>query len=152
MPLCRNNERVLLLIQAITGGRVNIKPSERRFPLGATFSALVIGVLVAMPARVATASKSAPGTLIAQDEGSSDEDNVPSDQVDKYIAVYTAMQKNHSLSVDQAASKQGLTVDQFRTLEDKIERNPVVHERVLDALKASGKKAASGASSKQNAD
>jgi len=125
------------------------------FPLGATFSAFLFGALVGMPARAAAASANAAmqGFLIAQDdEGSSDEDNVPSDQVDKYIAVYSAMQKNHSLSVEQAASKQGLTVDQFRTLEDKIERNPVVHERVLDALKASatGKKAA--ASSNQNAD
>ena len=74
--------------------------------------------------------------MLAQDESVPDEDAVPTDQVDKYIAVYSAMQKNHSLSVEQAASKQGLTVDQFRTLEDKIERNPVVHERVLDALKS----------------
>jgi hypothetical protein len=128
--------------------------AELMFPFAATFSAFVIGIVVALPARVAASSlTAAQGTMIAQDDTSSDEDNIPSDQVDKYIAVYTAMQKNHSLSVEQAASKQGLTVDQFRTLEDKIERNPVVHERVLDALKASasGKKAASGPSSKQNA-
>ena len=45
------------------------------------------------------------------------------------------------------APEQGLTVDQFRTLEDKIGRNPIVHQRVLDALKASssnGKMAGSG--------
>ena len=81
---------------------------------------------------------------MAQDDSTADEEAIPTDQVEKYIAVYSAMQKNHSLSVDQAASREGLTVDQFRTLEDKIERNPVVHERVLDALKtsATGKKAA----------
>lgn len=86
--------------------------------------------------------------MLAQDEGIPDEDAVPTGQVDKYIAVYSAMQKNHSLSVEQAASKQGLTVDEFRTLEDKIERNPIVHQRVLDALKAStssAKTAGSGA-------
>ena len=155
MPLCWDSERVLLLIQHHPGGRVNTKPSALMFPLGATFSALVIGIMVALATLVASASMSAAqGTVIAQDESPSDEDNIPSDQVDKYIAVYTAMQKNHSLSVADAAPKQGLTVDQFRTLEDKIERNPVVHERVLDALKksASGKKAASDSSSKQNAD
>ncbi len=86
---------------------------------------------VADPASVAN-------PLLTQDDDSiPDEDAVPSGQVDKYIAVYSAMQKNHSLTVEQAASKQGLTVDEFRTLEDKIERNPTVHERVLDALKAS---------------
>ncbi len=87
-------------------------------------------------------------TRLAQDDDSiPDEDAVPSDQVDKYIAVYSSMQKNHGLTVEQAASKQGLTLDEFRTLEDKIERNPIVHERVLDALKASAtgsKTAASG--------
>jgi len=75
-------------------------------------------------------------TILAQDD-SSDEETIPTDQVDKYIKVYSSMQKNHSLSVEQATSKQGLSVDEFRTLEDKIERNPVVHQRVLDALKAS---------------
>ena len=92
-------------------------------------------------------SASVRSVILAQDESPPDEDAVPTDQVDKYIAVYTAMQKNHSLSVEQAAAKQGLTVDQFRSLEDKIERNPVVHERVLDALKASssGGKAANRA-------
>ncbi|HVN28649.1 MAG TPA: hypothetical protein VMT64_09200 [Candidatus Binataceae bacterium] len=75
--------------------------------------------------------------MFAQDDDSADEEAIPSAQVDKYIAVYSAMQKNHGLSVEQATSKQGLTVDEFRTLEDKIERNPVVHQRVLDALKAS---------------
>ena len=72
---------------------------------------------------------------IAQDEAPEDEDAIPGDQVDKYIAVYGAMQKDHSLSVDQATAKQGITVAQFRNLEDKIERNPVIHQRVLDALK-----------------
>jgi hypothetical protein len=72
---------------------------------------------------------------IAQDEAPDDETTIPTDQVEKYIAVYSAMQKDHSISVDQASAKQGLTVAQFRDLEDKIERNPVIHQRVLDALK-----------------
>jgi hypothetical protein len=80
--------------------------------------------------------RSSSATILAQDD-SSDEETIPTDQVDKYIKVYSSMQKNHSLSVEQATSKQGLSVDEFRTLEDKIERNPVVHQRVLDALKAS---------------
>jgi hypothetical protein len=86
---------------------------------------------------VARSSAAMRGPMLAQDDSIPDEDAVPTDQVDKYIAVYSAMQKNHGLSVADAASKQGLTVDEFRTLEDKIERNPTVHQRVLDALKAS---------------
>ncbi len=92
-----------------------------------------------------------PDLILAQDDDSiPDEDAVPTEQVDKYIAVYSSMQKNHGLSVAEAASKQGLTVDEFRTLENKIERNPIVHERVLDALKASasGAKTATSGSDK----
>jgi len=120
------------------------------FPLLAVISGVLLAALVATSAHAIAVSTAARATTIAQDdEGTSDEEAIPTDQVDKYIAVYSAMQKNHGLSVEQAASKQGLTVDQFRTLEDKIERNPVIHERVLDALKASatGKKAASSAPS-----
>jgi hypothetical protein len=88
-------------------------------------------------------------TNLAQDEGAADDETeVPADQVNKYIAVYSAMQKNHGLTVDQAAPQQGLTVDQFRNIEDKIGRNPVIHERVLDALNKSKSPGASKNSSK----
>lgn len=114
-------------------------------------SALVcaVAILAAMPGLSMASAAPTPSHLqLVQDEGVPDEDAVPTDQVDKYIAVYSAMQKNHSLSVEQAASKQGLTVDQFRTLEDKIERNPIVHQRVLDALKASSSNKVAGSATK----
>jgi len=116
------------------------------FPL---LAAAVVVALAWMPAISIASRYNLRDRTFAQDDTSSDEDNIPSEQVDKYIAVYSAMQKNHSLSVEQAASKQGLTVDEFRTLEDKIERNPVVHERVLAALKnqTAGSKAAPGSAS-----
>ena len=138
------------------------KKSELTFSYLAITSAALAAALVSVPAiSIAASTDPSPsvshycvatsGVMLAQDDSVPDEDAVPSDQVDKYIAVYSAMQKNHSLSVEQAASKQGLTVDQFRTLEDKIERNPIVHQRVLDALKASsasGKAASASGSSK----
>ena len=100
-------------------------------PVGSIAASMPMSGSAADPVSIAT-------PLLTQDDDSiPDEDAVPSGQVEKYIAVYSAMQKNHSLTVEQAASKQGLTVEEFRTLEDKIERNPTVHERVLDALKAS---------------
>jgi hypothetical protein len=114
----------------------------------ARYSAVAGALLLPMPAISMAASipranpvglpSVSQGLMLAQDDDSvPDEDAVPTAQVDKYIAVYSAMQKIHSLTAEQAASKQGMTLDEFRTLEDKIERNPVVHERVLDALKAS---------------
>ncbi len=124
--------------------------------LAITF-ALVAAALTVLPAISNAANRSASSSTVGdparaqeRDDSVPDEDAVPTAQVEKYIAVYAAMQKNHGLSVEQAASRQGLTVDQFRTLEDKIERNPIVHQRVLDALKAStrGGKAAAPESSK----
>ena len=71
----------------------------------------------------------------AQGETDEDDKDVPTSQVDKYISVYAAMQKDHNLTVEQAASKQGLTVAQFRELEGKIERNDTLRERVRKALR-----------------
>ncbi len=87
----------------------------------------------------------APATRLAQAESDDDSDDkeIPPSQVDKYINVQVAMQKDHSLTVEQAASKQGMTVAQFRTLEGKIERDDTLRERVRTALrKATNPKAA----------
>ncbi len=71
----------------------------------------------------------------ASDTGDEDDKDVPTSKVDKYIAVYESMQKDHSLTVEQAASKQGLTVAQFRALENKIEADDTLRERVRKALR-----------------
>ncbi len=71
----------------------------------------------------------------APDAGDDEEKEVPPSQVDRYITVYKAMQRDHSVTVEQAAAKQGMTVEAFRKLEDKIERDDAVRERVRKALK-----------------
>jgi hypothetical protein len=71
----------------------------------------------------------------AEETDGEDDKDVPTSQVDKYINVYESMQKDHNLTVDQAASKQGLTVDQFRALENKIEADDTLRERVRKALR-----------------
>jgi hypothetical protein len=78
------------------------------------------------------AEKTAPVPEPAADD---DDKDVPTSQVDKYINVYEAMQKDHNLTVEQAASKQGLTVAQFRQLENKIESDDTLRERVRKALR-----------------
>jgi hypothetical protein len=78
------------------------------------------------------AEKTAP---VAEPEADDDDKDVPTSQVDKYINVYEAMQKDHNLTVEQAASKQGLTVAQFRQLENKIESDDTLRERVRKALR-----------------
>ena len=76
-----------------------------------------------------------PAAPAAQDETDDDEKDVPTSQVDEYISVYEAMQKDHNLTVEQAASRQGLTVAQFRQLEGRIERDDTLRERVRKALR-----------------
>jgi len=77
-----------------------------------------------------------PATAPAPPEETDEDDkDVPTNQVDKYISVYESMQKDHNLTVDQATSKQGLTVAQFRQIEGKIERDDTLRERVRKALR-----------------
>jgi len=77
-----------------------------------------------------------PSTAPAPPEETDEDDkDVPTSQVDKYISVYESMQKDHNLTVEQAASKQGLTVGQFRSLENKIEADDTLRERVRKALR-----------------
>lgn len=72
---------------------------------------------------------------VAQDETGDEDKDVPSSQVEKYISVYEAMQKDHNLNIEQAASRQGLTVAQFRELKGRIERDDTLRERVRKALR-----------------
>ena len=97
---------------------------------------------VAIPsarARSIPALAIASHTRFAQDDTDTDTDDddkeVAPAQVDKYININLAMQKDHNLTVEQAASKQGMTVAQFRTLEEKIERDDTLRERVRTALR-----------------
>lgn len=70
----------------------------------------------------------------AQEDQGAEEAEVPPDQVQKYINVYQAMQHDHSLTVEQAASRQGLSLEAFRELESKVERDDMVREHVRQAL------------------
>lgn len=85
-----------------------------------------------LPLQLAAEPETEPEPAEATDE---DDKDVPTSQVDKYISVYESMQKDHNLTVEQAASKQGLTVDQFRALENKIEADDTLRERVRKALR-----------------
>jgi hypothetical protein len=76
-----------------------------------------------------------PDTDTDTDNTDEEDKEVPPAEVDKYINVNVAMQKDHNLTVEQAASKQGMTVAQFRTIEGKIERDDTLRERVRTALR-----------------
>jgi hypothetical protein len=58
------------------------------------------------------------------------------DEIQKYVAVYRAMQHNHSMTVQQAAAAQGLTVAAFRDLERRIESDDLARDDARRALAA----------------
>ena len=57
-----------------------------------------------------------------------------SNEVNKYVAVYKAMQHNHRLTAEQAAATQGLTAEAFRDLEQRIEHNDLARDLARRAL------------------
>ena len=79
-------------------------------------------------------SRSAPSLVQDSDEDTDSE--VPSDQVEKYVAVYKDMQRNRSLTVETAAAKEGLSIAEFRELERKIGRDDAAREHVRTELQA----------------
>jgi hypothetical protein len=127
--------RAALVAIAIIFGAIGTFPASIAWsaPAASTHSSGRIGSHLKREALQLAAEPAAPA---APDQAADDEDaDVPTSQVDKYIGVYEAMQKDHNLTVDQAASKQGLTVAQFRRLEGRIERDDTLRERVRKALR-----------------
>jgi len=51
-------------------------------------------------------------------------ETVSSSDVEKYVAVYDSMHRNHKLTLQEAAADQNLSVPAFRDLERKVEQNP----------------------------
>ncbi len=115
-------------------------PKHLRNPLLLTLVIVVIAAAAGWSiARIRRLT--APGTLhtvpvwnLTQDDQESENSEVSPAQVEQYLAVYKAMQRNRTLTVEQAAAAQHLTVDQFRDIEARIERDGVLRERVRREL------------------
>jgi hypothetical protein len=111
---------------------------RRRLLLTAAFLAVAaMGALsVAKIRDLISPQLSAPGATwyVAQDDQESEGDEVSADQVEKYVNVYQAMQRDRTITVEQAASRQHLSVEQFRDIESRIERDGVLRERVRREL------------------
>jgi type III secretory pathway component EscV len=71
---------------------------------------------------------------VSQDDDEQQANDVSPAQVEQYVKVYESMQRDRNLTVDQATARQHLTVDQFRDIEGKIERDGVLRERVRREL------------------
>ncbi|HVB82821.1 MAG TPA: hypothetical protein VNE82_23080 [Candidatus Binataceae bacterium] len=73
--------------------------------------------------------------LVQNDNGPANQ-GVSPDDLGKYVAVYRAMQRNHSITVEQAAAAQGLTLSAFRDLERRVESNDLTRDDARRALAA----------------
>ncbi|MGZ6252623.1 MAG: hypothetical protein ACXWM1_06095 [Candidatus Binataceae bacterium] len=99
-----------------------------------------VGALIRIPARDPMIARLAQ---IAQGDDATSNKNVSPEQIQKYVAVYRAMQRDHSLSVEQAAAAQGLSVSAFRELEQRIESDELARDDARAALAASAQQATS---------
>jgi hypothetical protein len=77
--------------------------------------------------------------MLSQDDSGDDENEVSADEIEKYVSVYKAMQRNRSLTVDRAAAAQGLTLEQFRHLENRVQRDDAALQQARDELQAAAK-------------
>jgi citrate lyase beta subunit len=121
---------------------------RRRLALIASGAGLLVAILLYSRAAAlrqtlsvfadARAGATLQAAVLAQDEGEDGDSQIPPEQIEKYVAVYKAMQQNHNLSVDQAAAAQGLSVDAFRDIESRIERDDLIRDRVRQALRPGG--------------
>jgi hypothetical protein len=129
--------RVLLGVAALSLGlarlaRANIRPACRA---AASLRAQAPRQNVA-PARPVIVVHNGPGQndLSQADNDTSSGKGASPEQIEKYVAVYRAMQRNHNLTIEQAAAAQGLTVAAFRELEQRIENDELARDHARRAL------------------
>jgi len=98
-----------------------------------------VGGFFQHPARARPASQFPRPALSQNDQA--DEQEVSTEEIEKYVSVYKAMQRNRRLTVLQAAAQQGLTLQQFRALESRVERDDAAVEQAREELQAAAQQA-----------
>lgn len=66
-------------------------------------------------------------------------DEVTLDELQLYIDVYTAMQADHDLTIDQVLAQKSVTLEQFRSIERRVQLQDRLVHKVRDALTAQAK-------------
>jgi hypothetical protein len=116
------------------------EPKRPRNPLllavGILFITAAAGFSVAKihALRASAIERTIPAWNLSQDDQDTENNEVSPAQVEQYVKVYQLMQRNRSMTVDQAAASQHLTVNQFRDIEARVERDGVLRERVRREL------------------
>jgi hypothetical protein len=75
----------------------------------------------------------------AQEPSPSPADDVTPEELQLYIDVYTAMQANHDLTVEQVLATKNMTLPQFRNIERRVQQQDRLVHKVREALTAQAK-------------
>ena len=73
-----------------------------------------------------------------------DQNEVTPADIQKYVTVYKAMQRDRTLTVEQAAIQQGMTLQSFRDLESRVQRDEAALQQARDELQAAAVQASPG--------
>ena len=75
----------------------------------------------------------------AQEAVENEADQVSASELALYIDVYTAMQADHDLTLDALLAQKGTSLDQFRNIERRVQKQDRLVRKVRDALQAQAK-------------
>lgn len=120
-----------LLLMFLGAAALGLKPLR---PAPASARSVLCSTAALWAQAASKTAAPARAIMLAQDDDASSNPGASPDQIEKYVAVYRAMQRNHSLTVQQAAAAQGLTVAAFRELEQRIEHDDVSRDSARHAL------------------
>ena len=70
----------------------------------------------------------------AEEVGDSEPPSVSESDLQLYIKVYSAMQEDHDLTIENAIRPHNISLDDFRQLERRIQSQPRLVDRVRQAL------------------
>ena len=71
-----------------------------------------------------------------QGEGENEADKVTPAELQLYTDVYTAMQANHDLTLDSILAQKGVSLEQFRNIERRVQKQDRLVRKVREALQA----------------
>ncbi len=74
-----------------------------------------------------------------QGEGENEADRVTPAELQLYTDVYTAMQANHDLTLDSILAQKGVSLEQFRNIERRVQKQDRLVRKVREALQAQAK-------------
>ena len=90
--------------------------------------------LVPYPASSGVLRQPASQVIVQEVPSTRPGETVSSSEVEKYVAVYDAMHRNHKLTLQEAAAAQGLSLAEFRDLEQKVEQNEAARSQAKAEL------------------